>query len=112
MASVEHQAAQDMHNPAGAPIAGEAAARDLHDSAVAAAPLPKMQQPQKTASKQQHDSPVRPSSEEQQADQPSARRERKKTEFFQPEAKAEAAKLQIKEANVMHMCTQYLHDNC
>ena len=46
------------------------------------------------------DSPERPSSEEQQADRPSARRERKQTAFFQPEIKVETAKLEIKEVNV------------
>ena len=46
--------------------------------------------------------PAKFDADEQQTDRPLARRERKQTAFFQPEAKAEAAKLDIKEASSLH----------
>lgn len=65
-----------------------------------AAPEQQKRTKQQTPSASTKDSPERPSSDGQQADRLSARRERKQTAFFQPEIKVETAKLEIKEVNI------------
>lgn len=65
-----------------------------------AAPEQQKKTKQQTPSASTKHSPERPATDGQQADRPSARRERKQTAFFQPEIKVETAKLEIKEVSI------------
>lgn len=82
--------------------ASEAAATGSHDMATAEPHSEQAKERQApAASTKGSPVPASATNDKQQSEQPSARRERKQTAFFQPEAKAENTKLEIKTVHFM-----------
>ena len=101
-------AASTADKPSNLPTSSEPAAPEKTEAAGTAHQKQEAREAGKASPTKSSATPAKSDDDEQQTDRPSARRERKQTAFFQPEAKAEAAKLDIKEASSLHTPLHWL----